>query len=159
MPHPEGSPARVVNADTVTGAVTLALGLTALAMVPAQVQEDGFANFGDVRSPAFFPILSGAAVTLFSLALLIRGLLKAAPAFSVGEPRRVLAVTGALAGSTLLMFWVGYIAAAAVLIATLSVAFGNRNGLTVAGLAVVLPVGIYLLFDGVLGVLLPTGPF
>lgn len=159
MPHRHRPGERLANADTVTGAVTLGLGLAALALVPAEVQSDAFARFGDVRSAAFFPIHAAGATVLFSLVLLVRGVMRAAPAVAVERPWRVLAVVAALAGAAALTFWLGYIAAAAALIAALSLAFGNRRPVVVACLALVVPVGIYLLFNGVLDVLLPAGPF
>ncbi|PWJ20201.1 Tripartite tricarboxylate transporter TctB family protein [Jannaschia seohaensis] len=147
------------NADTITGALTLALGLTALMLAPGEVQSDGFRQFGNVRSPAFFPILAGGATAAISLILLVRGALQAAPPISVERPGRVLTVTAALTGATAMIFWVGYIAAAAALIAALSLTFGNRRPVVVARLALAAPVAIYLLFNGVLDVLLPAGPF
>jgi len=150
---------RLANADTVTGAITLGLGLAALALVPVEVQGDGFARFGDVRSAAFFPILAAGATALFSLVLLVRGVLRAAPPVEVDRPGRVLAVIAALTGAIALVFWLGYIVAAAALIAALSLAYGTRRPVVVAGLALVVPVAIYLLFNGVLDVLLPAGPF
>lgn len=149
----------LANADTVTGVVTLALGLAALALVPVEVQSDGFSRFGDVRSAAFFPILAAGATSLFSLVLVVRGLLSAAPAVVVERPWRVLAVITALSGATALIFWLGYIIAAAAMITVLGLTFGNRRPAVVAGLALVVPLAIYLLFNGVLDVLLPAGPF
>ena len=150
---------RLANADTVTGAITLVLGLAALVLVPAEVQRDGFARFGDVRSSAFFPILAAGTTALLSFVLLGRGILRAAPRIAVERPRRVLAVFAALAGATAAVFWLGYIVAAAGLIAALSFAFGNRRIVLVAALSLVVPVAIYLLFNDVLDVLLPAGPF
>lgn len=157
--HRHQTAERLANADTATGAVGLALGLTALALVPVEVQSDGFSRFGDVRSAAFFPILAAGATALFSLVLLARGVLRAAAPVTVARPGRVLAVVAALAGAAALIFWTGYIVAAAALIATLSLAFGNRRPVVVAGLSLVVPVAIYLLFHDVLDVLLPPGPF
>lgn len=159
MPQRRLALERLANADTVTGAGTLAVGLAALALVPVEVQSDGFASFGDVRSAAFFPILAAGATALFSLILLLRGVLRAAPPVTVARPQRVLAVVAALAGATALIFWVGYIVAGAALIAALSFAFGNRRLIVVAGLSLVVPVAIYVLFHDVLDVLLPAGPF
>lgn len=159
VPQRHGFGERLANADTVTGAITFVLGIAALALVPVEVQSDGFSRFGDVRSAAFFPILAAGATAVFSLVLLVRGVLRAAPPVAVDRPGRVLAVIAALAGAGALVFWLGYIAAAAALIAALSLAFGNRKPVVVAGLALVVPVAIYLLFNGVLDVLLPPGPF
>ncbi len=159
MSHRQRSGERLANADTISGAITLALGLAALALVPVEVQGDGFSRFGDVRSAAFFPIIAAAATALFSLALLVRGVLRAAPPVAVERPGRVLAVVAALAGAAVLVFWLGYIVAAAALIAVLSLAFGNRRPVVVVSLSLLVPVAIYLLFHDVLDVLLPTGPF
>jgi hypothetical protein len=159
MSHRQRSGARFANADTVTGTATLALGLVALALVPAEVQSDGYARFGDVRSVAFFPILAAGATALFSVMLLLRGVLRSAPTVSVDQPWRVIAVVAALGGATALIFLLGYLPAAASLVIALSLIFGNRRPGVIAGLALVVPTGIYLLFNDVLDVLLPTGPF
>jgi len=150
---------RLANSDTITGLLTLGLGLGVLALIPAEVSRDGFARMGDVRSPAFFPILAGGAMTLLSILLLARGALRTVPPVTVDRLPRILAVTLSLCGATILIFWLGYVATSALLIAALSWAFGNRRHWTILAMAVLVPIGIHLLFEGVLNVLLPEGPF
>ncbi|NBC89141.1 MAG: hypothetical protein GVX90_06590 [Alphaproteobacteria bacterium] len=139
--------------------LTLAVGLGALVLVPVQVEQGGLVGFGDVRSPAFFPVLAAVLTVGLSIALLVRGMVRAAPAVKVANAPRVLAVTGALAAATAAIFWLGYLITAGLLIAALSRALGNRRPLIILVLAVAVPAGIHLLFEGALNVLLPAGPF
>lgn len=159
MPQRRHIIARFVNADTVTGGLTLGVGLAALALVPSEVRRDGFADFGDIRSPAFFPILVAGLMVLLSITLLIRSTFRAVPDVEMDRAPRVLAVTAALAAATAAIFWLGYLATAGLLIAALSWAFGNRRVWIILALAILVPAGVHFLFEGVLSVLLPAGPF
>lgn len=151
--------ARLANADCLSGLATAALGLAALWLVPAQVAPDGFARLGEVRSPAFFPILAAALTLVLSLALVLRGLLRPAPPTELRAPGRVLPVGAALVLAAVLVFPLGYLVTAALLIVALSYAFGGRRHAVILAMAVLVPVAIQLLFVSGLNVLLPEGPF
>ncbi len=162
----------VNQTDLVTGAVTLLLGLAALSLVPAEVDSAGFAAIGDMRSPAFFPLVAGGLLTVFSALLILRALIWGgtrsgaaepadpnAPQQPAAEPRRVVLTAGLLVLATAAIFWLGFLLTAGGLVAGLATILGYRRYWLVLLLAVSVPAGIHILFEQLLSVLLPRGVF
>ncbi|MEM8959483.1 MAG: tripartite tricarboxylate transporter TctB family protein [Pseudomonadota bacterium] len=149
------------RADLWIGVVASALGIAALALVPGEVARDGLQDFGNVRSAAFFPVISAVFLILLSAALLLRAV--RAGALSPTESRmpaisfKVAAVGSALGIAGLAVFWLGFLVTTALLIAGLSFVFGERRLRVIAALAVSVPLAIQILFRETLNVLLPSG--
>lgn len=147
------------TADLLVGLVAGATAITALLLIPSEVSRDAFRSFGNVRSPAFFPVLASMLLLLFSVALLVRAWRRrsaphARPAL---PPARVAAVAASLLIAGLMIAWLGFGPTAFALILGLSFSFGARNPVTVLVLAVAVPTVIHVLFRSMLDVLLPTG--
>lgn len=145
--------------DLSVGALTAAIAIAALLLVPGEVASGGLAEVGDVRSPAFFPILGAGLLLALSSGLIFRSLRRGA---SGGHVAPVVAlpparVAGALLAAGAVVVWLGFLPTAALLIVTLSYIFGARRHRLVVGLCVGVPIGIQLLFRDVLNVLLPAG--
>ena len=148
-----------VLADLAVGALAAVLGVAALVLIPSEVSRDAFQSFGNVRSPAFFPILASALLVLFSAALLLRAWHRRGA--RVGRIRapaaRVLAVAAMLAAAGVAVTTLGFAPTAFALIVGLSYVFGARRHATVLGLALAVPATIHVVFTSLLGVLLPRG--
>ena len=148
--------------DLSVGALTAAIAIAALLLVPGEVASGGLAEVGDVRSPAFFPILGAGLLLALSSGLIFRSLRRGASGGHVAPvvalpPARVAGVAGALLAAGAVVVWLGFLPTAALLIVTLSYIFGARRHRLVVGLCVGVPIGIQLLFRDVLNVLLPAG--
>ncbi|MCR9088640.1 MAG: tripartite tricarboxylate transporter TctB family protein [Rhodobacteraceae bacterium] len=149
------------RADLWIGLFAFVFGLAAAGLVPGEVAKDGLTKFGDVRSPAFFPITAAAFLVVLSVALVLRAVRAGAlSGIETGVARpspKVLAVGGALALAGVAIFWLGFFVTAALLIAGLTWIFGEHRLLRIATLAVCVPLGIQILFREMLNVLLPSG--
>ena len=112
--------------------------------------------------PGFFPFWLSLIGSTFSLALLI-GVWRTPD--EAGEPvlpdsygtRRIGAIVGTLAVTTLLMELLGFQLAMLAFNVALLVALGERRWLAIAVFAVAGSVGVYQVFTRWLDVLLPTG--
>lgn len=155
--HEDGQDAE--RADFAVGSAAAVLGVAALALIPSEVSRDAFGSLGNVRSPAFFPLLASALLILFSAALLVRGWQRRGPRAAGIKlpPARVFAVAGLLAGAGVAVTTLGFAPTAFALIVGLSYAFGARSHATVLGLALTVPATIQVLFTSFLDVLLPRG--
>lgn len=153
---------QTMRADLLVGGLSFVVGLGAVLLIPREVAQNGLAEFGDVRSPAFFPVTAALFLMLLSGALMLRALRARAlsGAATPGRARpslKMLAVGGALGLAGLAIFWLGFLITAALLVAGLSYIFGERRILRILALAVCVPVGIQILFREILNVLLPLG--
>jgi putative tricarboxylic transport membrane protein len=121
----------------------------------------------DGPGPAFFPVWYGIAMVVLSLALIVITVRKEAKAAG-GPPkaetdwvglRRALITWAAFAISALLMKWLGFMIAFAML-AFFIITFVFRQPPVMAGVAAVATaLGFYLVFPLALSVALPTGVF
>ena len=145
--------------DLAVGAVALLLGGAAFGLIPSEVSRDAFRSFGNVRSPAFFPVLASGLLILFSAALVLRSWKDRAdrPASLSTFPPSVAVVVCIFVAAGISITLVGFAPSACALIVGLSYAFGARSHVAVVALAVAVPTAIQLLFKSVLGVLLPRG--
>lgn len=147
------------TADLLVGGIAAATAVAALLLIPMEVSPDAFRSFGNVRSPAFFPLLASTLLLLFSVALLVRSWRQrstlrawpALPSVRVAVVAGMLVAAGGASGS------LGFGLTAFGLIVGLSYAFGARNPGLILGLAVAVPTAIHVLFRSILDVLLPTG--
>ena len=149
--------------DLSVGTLTAAIAIAALLLVPGEVASGGLAEVGDVRSPAFFPILGAGLLFTLSSGSDLPG----PPARRDRRPRRsgrrpaparVAGVAGALLAAGAVVVWLGFLPTAALLIVALSLHLRRAAtpGLS-SGCAWAVPVAIQLLFRDVLNVLLPAG--
>ena len=166
----------VNQTDLVTGGLTLLFGFAALSLVPAEVDSAGFAAIRDMRSPAFFPLVAGGLLTVFSALLILRALIgggmqsplatgdakpadQDAPQDPAAEPWRVALAAGLLVLAAAGIFWLGFLLTAGGLVAGLAAILGYRRYWLIVLLAVSVPAGIHVLFEQLLSVLLPRGVF
>jgi hypothetical protein len=107
--------------ETVIGVAAAALGGAVLLLVPAQVPGQTVAAIGDMRSPAFFPVLA-AIIVLAAAAGIILGRARAEPAEAEAMPARpwaamaaviagaaVVPLAGIYAGLALAMLGIGIV--------------------------------------------------
>lgn len=157
--------------DILTGLVVLGLSAGLLSLVPAQVGGAGLNAIANMRSPAFFPLLAGAAMALLSIALILRGAIA-----EIRAQRRTVATTvdadmwpdmpdlclvflvaALLFASVVSLPRLGYMATVGALMLGIALAFGYRRWWVLIVLCTVTPVVIFVMFDSVLRVLLPRG--
>ena len=152
---------RSFNADLVTAALSLALGLFMLAVMPSQGGDAVWAALRDVHSTAFFPSLAALVMVLFGAVLLVRAISdqREGKGVPVSFPRSV-----SVAGATAVMIFflvatafLGMISASVGAIVLLGLLIDRRHWKIVAAAAVLMPIGIYVLFERVLRILLPKG--
>ena len=149
----------LVRENLAVGVVSVATGAGTLAFLPEMVSGETLAAIGDPYSPAFFPILIG------SLLIVCGGIMIAGTAIgrgpvargegSIESPLRLGTTAGFIVVYTLLITWIGMLAASVLCIAGLAYILGYRRHLIVGLAAVCVPVLIYVLFERMLYVLLP----
>lgn len=141
------------------GVVSVATGAATLAFLPEMVSGETLAALGDPYSPAFFPILIGALLIVCGGIMVVVSAMARAPEVrgegSVESPLRLATTTGFIVVYTLLITWIGMLAASVLCIAGLAYILGYRRHVIVGVAAVVVPVLIYVLFERMLYVLLP----
>ena len=141
------------------GVVSVATGAATLAFLPEMVSGETLAALGDPYSPAFFPILIGALLIVCGGIMIVVSVTGRAPEVrgegSVESPLRLGTTTGFIVIYTLLITWIGMLAASVLCIAGLAYILGYRRHVIVGVAAVVVPVLIYVLFERMLYVLLP----
>ncbi len=114
---------------------------------------------GEVRSPGpgFMPLVMGAALTVLGAASAARAWrARSASAVPIGN-RKVLLCVVALTASALLLQPLGFLPTMALFLAVLFRALGPAPWWKAVTVAVVAAIGLWFLFDRVLGVLLPPG--
>ncbi len=143
--------------DLISAGVLGLLGLlTIFVIIPRQVTQD--VGFGDLP-PAFMPYVAAVLATAAALLLLVARLVRAPETDEPAPLDRpswlfVGAACAVLAGALVLMQLLGYLAGAAVLVGGFT-AIGGASWKATAGMAVLFPLALWLLFDGVLGFPLP----
>ena len=141
------------------GVVSVATGAATLAFLPEMVSGETLAALGDPYSPAFFPILIGALLIVCGGIMIAVSAMGRAPVVrgegSVESPLRLGSAAGFIVVYTLLITWVGMLAASVLCIAGLAYILGYRRHVVIGLAAVCVPVLIYVLFERMLYVLLP----
>lgn len=138
-------------------ATGISLGAAALALIPAEIPGESLAAVGDMRSPAFFPVL--AALLTFAA-----GLVLVPAAFRPGEaetsppyPGRAALLALLLVGGALLVPVLGGLLVIFLLMLAVGWLLGDRRPLRMLLLAAIGTGIVHLLFERTLKVLLPPG--
>ena len=151
--------------DILVGMSALGVAGSIVLLLPSQVGGATLAAVGNMRSPAFFPVVAAVLMGLLGLLLTLRGATasRRAPSATAGEPagdsRRMGMVALLLIGATLALPLAGFVPTVAVLMAGLGFAFGYRRAVILGALCLLMPLAIFVLFESALRVLLPRGPF
>jgi putative tricarboxylic transport membrane protein len=151
---------RMNKRDLVSGSVWLGVGIF------VTIGSVSFLEVGTLTSPApgLFPFVAGAALSLLSLAILIKAAFEKEKR-SLGELWRrsnwlgVFYAIGSLFIYSMLLEWVGFVICTALLLIFLFRTIEPQKWKMAIGVAISSSVGFYLLFDRVLQVLLPKGLF
>jgi putative tricarboxylic transport membrane protein len=138
--------------DRLTGLV-----LFVLAVLYGNTARSYSVEYSDPLGPAFFPELVAVPFALFSLALVLRP--DPEPQWITGRPLLKQAMTVAvMVGYALLMAPAGFILSTVVGVSVLAMLLGETPiRATLVGIA--MAVGFFVLFDRVLDLPLPAGPF
>lgn len=164
--------------DVIGGAVSLIIALL-YTIFAFQIPDSNYSS--DVIQPNFFPILIGFAWVLTSLILIIKGYmsvqkikreqLKEQSELDGGknnqpeseeeelDPKKVTIIFGMILAYVLLFFPLGYFLSTFLFIFGLSFYLERKKWLRNLIIAIVFPLIVYFLFNNVLSVYLPTGPF
>jgi hypothetical protein len=149
--------------DLLVGLIVLGLATGLLVLLPSQVGGETWRAIGNMRSPAFFAVLAGGFMGGLALLLILRGLLAGHAGgrgvTAPGDLRGLFMAAASLMLGVAATPIAGYSVAAALMMAGLSLAFGYRRLGIVLILALAVPLGIFVVFEGALRVLLPRGPF
>ena len=123
------------------------------------VSGETLAAIGDPYSPAFFPIVLGTLLIVCGGVMLASTAIGRVPVVRgegrIESPLRIGATAGFIVLYTLLITWIGMLAASVLCIAGLASILGYRRHIVIGVAAVVVPVLIYVLFERMLYVLLP----
>ena len=119
---------------------------------------------GAVVGPAAVPLPVGVLLGLLGAVLVVRsrGQLRTAVAGPAWQPRgglRVLALVGALLLFALLLPFLGYVVSSAALFVAAALLLGAPRGWKVVAYGWALAAVIFLVFDRLIGLTLPTGPW
>ena len=156
-------------ANLSVGAFGIAFGVLVLLLIPEQAGSDGYAAIGNIQSTTFFPLLLAIALLVTSTAYTVSTFLSArrsapAPAWPEAYEQRPIEAPLRLLGTALsfvayyfALETIGMIAASIVLIFALAIILGFRTYWLAALVAVAIPVTVYILFERILYVLLPSG--
>lgn len=164
--------------DVIGGAVSLIIALL-YTIFAFQIPDSNYSS--DVIQPNFFPILIGFAWVLTSLILIIKGYMSVQkikreqlkeqseldgeknnqPESEEEEldPKKVTIIFGMILAYVLLFFPLGYFLSTFLFIFGLSFYLERKKWLRNLIIAIVFPLIVYFLFNNVLSVYLPTGPF
>lgn len=109
--------------------------------------------------PKAMPIVVAACLAVLAIANVVAALSDGPRGRESVDPRAILLILGGLAALIALIgFGLGFIAATAVLFATTATAFGRRAFLVDLAIGLALGIGIFLMFDKILTLSLPSGP-
>ncbi len=148
--------------NRISGAVLLAVALVWLVLVYRTIAP----SQGTEAGPRAFPLFFGYVLAVLSLLLLLQSFRPAAeltqdstvPAMLPGELTAVVMTIGSLVVYGMLLEPFGFIPSTAFVVAAMMVfVLRVRSLLTVAGMAIGLSLGCYLVFGKLLGVYLPPG--
>jgi putative tricarboxylic transport membrane protein len=149
---------RVVLATAAFGALMVVVAAVVL------VDAASLAEADEAVGPAAVPTLVGVLLAVVGAALLVRALVDlrtatAGPRLPRERLLRLLAMVGVLLAFTVLLPVVGYVVAAAGLFTGAAVLLGAPHPLRTLAYGWTLAAVAYLLFDQLIGVSLPTGPW
>lgn len=118
----------------------------------------------DGPGPGFFPLGYGVLMMGLSALLVLRAVLRPGPASegegeALGGHLRALGTWAAFAGAAFLMQWIGFVAGFAILAAFIIVFVFGKTPARGAMVGLVSAGGFWLLFEGLMGVGLPAGPW
>ena len=109
--------------------------------------------------PKAMPLVVASGLALLAAGNLVMALRGELPERENADPKAIALILGGLAALIVIIdLGGGFIAATAVLFATTSAAFGRRAFLTDLAIGIPLGVAIFLMFDKLLTLSLPTGP-
>ena len=109
--------------------------------------------------PKAMPLVVASGLALLAAGNLVMALRCELPERENADPKAIALILGGLAALIVIIdLGGGFIAATAVLFATTSAAFGRRAFLTDLAIGIALGVAIFLMFDKLLTLSLPTGP-
>ena len=152
---PQGTPSRRVD----RAGVVIAAALAALAVVRVWDSRQLSATTMYGMGPEVMPVVIAIGLGLLAIGNLVDALRGNLPARESADPKAVWLI---LAGLALLIaiigFGGGFILATSALFVTTSAAFGRRALLADTAIALVMTTLIYLAFDRLLTLSLPTGP-
>lgn len=136
-----------------------ALGIGTLGFIPSQIPGESLAAVGDMRSPAFFPIVAGSLILVCSILLAVRALAGRIDVHTVTveRPASVAAVVAIFVLLTVGAQYVGMVTSSALSILAMAVVLGYRNLPVLAVIVISVPLAIYVLFERILRILLPHG--
>ena len=139
-------------------------GLMLLAAVLVVANALALPDTGAVVGPAAVPLPVGVLLGLLGVGLILRSRaeLRGAVAGRVWQPRgglRVLALVGALLAFALLLPVLGYVVSSAALFVAAALLLGAPRGWKVVAYGWALAALIFLVFDRLIGLTLPAGPW
>ncbi|WP_404299181.1 tripartite tricarboxylate transporter TctB family protein [Halomonas sp.] len=142
--------------ETLMGVGVMGIGLLFLRIVHATPPP--FGDPGDIGSAAFFPGLVALLVSAIGLVLTIMAWRPASPAaMASGRTARALVAYALMVGVTAGLPWLGIWLSSMLAVPSLAVLFGERRWGVLVILAVVPPVLVIHLFEGVMGIYFPRG--
>lgn len=149
------------NPDIVTALVATAIGGAMLAVMPTQGGATVGAALGDLQSTAFFPTLASLLMLVLGLLLLFRAVVdrRGDGTFVIEFPRplQVAGVSLLLIAYLVAIPRLGMMVASMAAILLLGLAIDWRYWKLVIPAAIVVPLGIYYLFERFLRIILPPG--
>ena len=152
---PEGASPKRVDPAGIVIAVALAALAAVLVWDASQLQSNTLYGMG----PQAMPIVVAIGLGLLAIGNLYDALRGNLPERESADPKAVWLILGGLAALIAIIgFGGGFILATSALFVTTSAAFGRRAILTDTAIALVLTTLIYLAFDKLLTLSLPTGP-
>jgi hypothetical protein len=150
-----------VNADLVVALVAGGLGIATLLLIPYQIPGESLAAIGNLQSPAFFPVFTGAVMVISAGALAVRAI--AAPLARRGPrvtfPRLpfVLTVAAIFVAFAVGSDVIGMLPSSVLVILVLGYLWEFRDWRILVPVAVLVPLAIYFLFEKTLLIILPRG--
>lgn len=140
-----------------TGCTALLLALAVAWILPAQIDAESYAQVVDPSGPGFFPALAIGLMFIAGLWCLL-GMASAQRETAEFVPwRSTLIVAACLTVVVIGLYTVGMLVGVGLMVAGLSLLFGQRSVLTALGLGVFSAVAIYLIFEQALKILFPSG--
>jgi len=133
------------------------LGAAALALVPREIPGQSLAAIGDMRSPAFFPVLAAILALSAGLSLLPAALRAPPPVEMPPYPARAVALAALLVGGAVLAPVLGGLLDIFLLMLAVGFVLGDRRPLRMLLLAACGTMLVHLLFERMLKVILPPG--
>lgn len=138
-------------------AMGIALGAAALTLIPAQIPGENVAAIGDMRSPAFFPVLAALLCLAAGLALVPAAFRPEEADPAPPHPRRAVLLAFLLGGGAVLTPVLGGLLVIFLLMLAVGWVLGDRRPLRMLLLAAVSVGVVHVLFERTLKVLLPPG--